>query len=162
LCIKFCIFIKNIKIMNRKEFFARVGFGAAAVLVPACIVGVVSSCSSDSSDAGSSPGPTPTPPPSGVDFNLDVSTGSLATNGGFLVTNAIIVARTLTGEFLAVSSSCPHEGTNVNYSSSGNNFVCPNHNSQFTNKGVVTQGPAKSNLKEYKTALNGNTLRVFS
>jgi cytochrome b6-f complex iron-sulfur subunit len=147
--------------MNRKEFFSRVGFGAAAVLIPACITGVATSCSSDStSDSG---GSTPVvPPPTGVDFNLDISTGALATNGGYLVTKQIVVARTLVGDFLAVSASCPHEGTNVKFSSSGNNFVCPNHNSQFSNKGVVTQGPATANLKEYNTALTGNTLRVFS
>jgi cytochrome b6-f complex iron-sulfur subunit len=147
--------------MNRKEFFERVGFGAAAVLVPACISGIVSSCSSDSSDAGSSPVVVP-PAPTGVNFNLDISTGALANNGGYLVTNQIVVARTLSGEFLAVSASCPHEGTNVKYSSSSNNFICPNHNSQFSNTGVVTQGPAKSNLTVYKTELNGTTLRVFS
>lgn len=147
--------------MNRKEFFARVGFGAAAVLIPACIAGVATSCSSDgSSDSG---GSTPLlPPPTGIDFNLDISTGALAANGGYLVTKGLVIARTLAGDFLAVSASCTHEGTNVKYSSSGNNFVCPNHNSQFTNKGVVTQGPATANLKEYNTALTGNTLRVFS
>jgi cytochrome b6-f complex iron-sulfur subunit len=148
--------------MNRKEFFARVGFGAAAVLVPACISGVVSSCSSDSSDGGSSSSPVVPPAPTGVDFTLDVSTGALATNGGYLVTKSIVVARTLAGEFLAVSASCPHEGTFVKFSSTTNNFVCPNHNSQFSDKGVVTQGPAKSDLKQYKTTLTGTTLRVFS
>jgi cytochrome b6-f complex iron-sulfur subunit len=147
--------------MNRKEFFSRVGFGAVAVLIPACIVGVATSCSSDdSSDSGGSTAVVP--PPTGVDFNLDISTGALATNGGYLVNKGIVVARTLTGEFLAVSASCTHEGTNVKYSSGGNNFVCPNHNSQFSNKGVVTQGPATANLKEYNTALTGTTLRVFS
>lgn len=147
--------------MNRKEFFSRVGFGAAAVLIPACIAGVATSCSSDgSSDSGGSSAIVT--PPTGVDFNLDISTGALATNGGYLVTKQIVVARTLAGDFLAVSASCPHEGTNVKFSSSGNNFICPNHNSQFTNKGVVTQGPATANLKEYNTALTGNTLRVFS
>jgi cytochrome b6-f complex iron-sulfur subunit len=147
--------------MNRKEFFARVGFGAAAVLIPACIGGVATSCSSDGSS--DSDGSTPLlPPPTGIDFNLDISTGALAANGGYLVTKGLVIARTLAGDFLAVSASCTHEGTNVKYSSSGNNFVCPNHNSQFTNKGVVTQGPATANLKEYNTALTGNTLRVFS
>jgi len=148
--------------MNRKEFFERVGFGAAAVLMPACIVGVVSSCSSDSSDDGSKPSPVAPPASTGVDFTLDVSTGALASNGGYLITNSIVVARTLAGEFLAVSATCPHEGTFVKFSSSTNNFVCPNHNSQFSDKGVVTQGPAKSDLMQYKTALTGTTLRVFS
>ena len=143
--------------MNRKEFFEKVGFGVATVFIPACIAGTAVSCSNDSSG-----GSSVVPPPANVDFSLDISTGSLAANGGYLVTNGIVVARTLAGGFLAVSASCPHEGTNVKYNSSGNDFFCPNHNAKFTDKGVVTQGPATSNLKEYKTALTGTTLRVFS
>lgn len=141
--------------MNRKEFFARAGFGAAAVLLPACIAGLSSSCSSDDSLS-------PAPAPTGVDFNVDVSSGTLATNGGFMVTNGIVIAKTLAGSFIAVSAACTHEGTNVNYNSSGNNFICPNHNSEFTSVGVVTKGPATSNLKQYNTSLSGNTLRVYS
>lgn len=143
--------------MNRKEFFARAGFGAAAVLLPACIAGLSTSCSSDDSSS-----PTPAPAPTGVDFNVDVSSGTLATNGGFMVTNGIVIARTLAGVFIAVSATCTHEGTNVNYNESGNNFICPNHNSEFSSIGVVTKGPATSNLKQYKTSLSGNTLRVYS
>ncbi len=139
--------------MTRKEFFARVGFGAAAVLVPGCIAGLATSCSSDG---------TPSPAPSNVDFTVDVSTGSLASNGGFMVTNGIVIARTTTGDFLAVSASCTHEGTSVNYNANGNNFSCPNHGAKFSSAGVVTQGPANSNLKKYNTTLTGNSLRVYS
>ncbi|TRX41297.1 QcrA and Rieske domain-containing protein [Flavobacterium restrictum] len=139
--------------MNRKEFFARVGFGAAAILVPACIAGLATSCQSEGS---------PSVAPSNVDFNVDVSSGSLATNGGFMVSNGIVIARTLTGSYLAVSASCTHQGTNVNYDSTGNKFVCPNHGAQFSSTGAVTQGPASSNLKMYNTALSGNTLRIYS
>lgn len=143
--------------MDRKEFFSKVGFGAAAALLPACIAGIATSCSSDNSTS-----PSPAPAPSGVDFLLDVSTGSLATNGGFLVTKGIVVARTNSGTYIAVSASCTHEGTNVNYNVSGNNFICPNHGAQFSSTGTVTQGPANSNLKKYNTTLTGNSLRVYS
>lgn len=143
--------------MDRKEFFSKVGFGAAAALLPACIAGIATSCSSDNSTS-----PSPAPAPSGVDFILDVSTGSLTTNGGFLVTKGIVVARTNSGTYIAVSASCTHEGTNVNYNASGNNFICPNHGAQFSSTGTVTQGPANTNLKKYNTTLTGNSLRVFS
>lgn len=143
--------------MDRKEFFSKVGFGAAAALLPACIAGIATSCSSDNSTS-----PSPAPAPSGVDFLLDVSTGSLTTNGGFLVTKGIVVARTNSGTYIAVSASCTHEGTNVNYNASGNNFICPNHGAQFSSTGAVTQGPANTNLKKYNTTLTGNSLRVYS
>lgn len=142
--------------MNRKEFFAKVGFGAAVALMPSCIGGLASSCSSDNSSS-----PSPGTAPAAVDFILDVSTGSLATNGGFLVTNGIVVARTNSGTFLAVSAACTHEGTNVNYAANTNNFICPNHNAQFSSTGIVTQGPASKNLKQYLTSLSGNSLRVY-
>ena len=143
--------------MDRKDFFSKVGFGAAAALLPACIAGIAASCSSDNSTS-----PSPAPAPSGVDFLLDVSTGSLATNGGYLVSQGIVVARTNSGNYIAVSASCTHEGTNVNYNASGNNFICPNHGAQFSSTGTVTQGPANSNLKKYNTTLTGNSLRVYS
>ena len=136
--------------MNRKEFFSQVGIGVAAAFIPACIGGL-SGCKK-----------TDTGTPSAIDFTLDTSTGALSTNGGHLVSQGIIVARTNSGTYLAVSAACTHEGTSVNYFSSTNNFICPNHGAQFDSNGAVTQGPASSNLRKYNTSLNGSTLRVFS
>jgi cytochrome b6-f complex iron-sulfur subunit len=142
--------------MDRKEFFQKVGFGAAALLVPACIAGLATSCSKD--DNGSS-----TPAPTNVDFTLDVSTGSLATDGGFLVSNGIVVARKSATEYIAVSAKCPHEGYQVNYVANNNNFHCSsNHGGEFSSTGAVTHGPASSNLTQYKTTLTNTSLRVFS
>ena len=139
--------------MDRKEFFSKVGFGAALLLVPACIGGLTSSCSSDNASAV----------PSNVDFTVDTTTGSLANNGGFMVLNGIIIARTLEGTFLAVSSACTHEGTSVNFSAPGNEFICPNHNAKFSSTGVVTRGPATRNLTQYQVEIISPTLiRVFS
>lgn len=144
--------------MTRKEFFARVGFGAATVLLPACLAGLSASCSSDeSNDSGSSipiPGATST-------FTVDTSTGALASNGGFIVMKGIIIARTSTGTFLAVSSSCTHESVTLGYDKSGNVFVCPRHNSKFNSAGTVISGPASSDLKQYQTTLSGTTLTVY-
>ena len=139
--------------MTRKEFLNRVGFGAAIAIVPGCIAGLATSCSSDS---------TPIIAPSNVDFNVDVNSGPLSSNGGFIVSNGIVVARTTSGSFLAVSAACPHEGIIVDFKSSSSNFVCPSHGAKFSSNGTVTQGPASSNLKSYNTQLSGNTLRVYS
>lgn len=145
--------------MTRKEFFARVGFGAASVLVPACIAGLAVSCSSDDSSSG---GTTTTPPPTASgNFTVETNSGALASNGGFLVMNGIIIARTNTGTFLAVSSMCTHEGVTLNYDKGANQFVCPRHNSMFTSTGTVVTGPASTNLKQYQTTLSGTTLTVI-
>jgi len=141
--------------MTRKDFFAKVGFGAAVALIPACIGGLASSCSENEG--------SPAPAPTNVDFTLDISTGTLATNGGFLVHNGIVVARTTAGGFLAVAASCTHQGTNVNYSAQGNKFICPNHGAQFNSSGAVIQGPASSSLAQYNTQLLDAThLRIYS
>jgi cytochrome b6-f complex iron-sulfur subunit len=140
--------------MDRKEFFTRVGFGAAALLIPGCITGLATSCSGDDGKV--------TPAPTGVDFALDVSKGALATNGGSQLVNGIVVARANDGSFLAVSAACTHAGTNVNYVASNNSFHCPNHGANFSSSGGVTNGPATSSLTQYKTTLTGTSLRVFS
>ena len=93
---------------------------------------------------------------------LDVSTGALAANGGYLVHSAVLVARTSSGTFIAVSAACTHQGTSVNYYATTNNFICPNHGAKFSSTGAVTQGPATSNLTQYNTTLTGVSLRVFS
>jgi cytochrome b6-f complex iron-sulfur subunit len=140
--------------MTRKDFFARVGFGAASVLVPACISGLATSCSTE--EGGSSTAP------SSVDFVLDISTGSLSVDKGYLVTNKIVVARVDASTYIAVSAACTHEGTNVNYVGSSNSFHCPNHGANYSNTGVHLNGPGSANLKQYNVSLTGNSLRVYS
>ena len=137
--------------MDRKEFISQVGFGAASLITAACFGSLAGCQKTDASSA-----------PTNVDFTVDTASGSLATNGGYLVKNGVLVARTNSGTFLAVSAACTHEGTTINYYASSNSFTCPNHGAQFTNKGVVTNGPAKSNLTTYNTTLSGTSLRVYS
>ena len=140
--------------MDRKDFLSQVGVGAAAFLAPICLGGIAG-CGKSSNDS------TPSAP-SNVDFTLDVSSGALASNGGFLVSQGILVARTNAGAFLAVSAACTHEGTSVTYNAANNNFVCPNHGAKFSSSGMVTLGPATTNLKSYNTSLTNSTLRIYS
>jgi cytochrome b6-f complex iron-sulfur subunit len=140
--------------MDRKNFLSQVGVGAAAFLAPICLGGIAG-CGKLSNDS------TPSAP-SNVDFTLDVSSGALASNGGFLVSQGILVARTNAGAFLAVSAACTHQGTTVNYNAANNNFVCPNHGAKFSSSGMVTLGPATTNLKSYNTSLTNSTLRIYS
>ena len=144
--------------MDRKEFISQVGLGAASLLFINCLGGC-----SKSADA---PNSTPTPaPPTNVDFTIDLSastSSSLNTAGGFIYMNNIIIAKTTSGTFLAVSQACTHEGTTITYQSAGDRFFCPNHGSTFSNTGAVLNGPASRPLTQYKTSVSGNNLRVFS
>lgn len=138
--------------MTRKEFIERVGIGASALLLPACLGGL-SSCS------GANAVPAA---PTNVDFTLEVSTGALATKGGYLINGGVIVARTLANQFIAVSAACTHEGTNVEFIGSGSYFYCPRHGATYSTSGAVTGGPTSRSLASYKTTLNGTSLRVYS
>ena len=136
------------KTISRKEFIEQVGVGAAVLFVAAC----AGSCKKTSSTPS---GPT------NVNFTVDVSTGALSSNGGYLIQSGVIVARTSTGSFVAVSATCTHAGGTLGFTSS-NIFQCPLHGATFNTSGTVTGGPATTNLQKYNTALNGNSLRVYS
>ena len=146
------------KIMDRKEFISQVGLGAASLLFINCMGGC--------SKSADGPNMTPTPPPqTNVDFTIDLnasSSSNLNTAGGFIYMNNIIIVKTTSGSFLAVSQACTHEGTTVTYQLNGERFFCPNHGSTFSNSGAVLNGPANRALTQYKTSVSGNNLRIFS
>ena len=134
--------------MNRKEFLSQLGVGGAAVFTAACM----QSCAK-------------TGVSSNVDFQLDLTSSSnsaLKTAGGYVINQGVIVAYTTSGTYLAVSAACPHEGVQVQFKSSNNQFVCTAHNSNFSSNGARISGPANKGLTQYKTSLSGNMLRVYS
>lgn len=144
--------------MQRKEFINALGLSTASLLLATCF----GACSkANGTDSGNTVTP---PPPSNIDFLLDLTlteNANLGTNGGFVYKNGIIIARTTTGGYIAVSMACTHQGTAVIYDGSNNRFFCNNHGSSFSNSGVVNNGPAATNLKQYATSLSGTSLRVF-
>lgn len=46
--------------------------------------------------------------------------------------------------FIALGMACTHQGTKVNIV--GQQFICPNHESQFTSSGAVLNPPASQSL----------------
>ncbi len=154
--------------MERKDFIEKVGLSAASILIFGCM----QSCSKSDSPTPAKPtGSTNNNTTKPVDFTIIITANpytSLNTAGGFYVdkTNNIIIARTNTNpnEFLAVSSLCTHQQVTLEYQASNNRFVCPSppgHGSLFSSTGAVVNGPAASVLKQYKTTLTGNSLRIF-
>lgn len=144
------------KNLNRKDFFAAIGVSTAAIAVFTCLGGC-------SKNAGGTINPTV--PTTGVDFTLDLTTNAnaaLKTNGGFVVSQGIIVARTSAGVYIAVQQSCTHAQYPLEYQPGNHRFYCNNHGSTFTETGAVTTGPAQTSLIAYKTTLTGNSLRVQS
>ena len=135
--------------MDRKEFLSQIGIGGAGLFAAACM----QACSKTSAA------------PSNVDLQLDLSTpayASLKTPGSYVIVQGVIVALSTNSTYLAVSSACPHEGVQVQFQSSQNQFICTAHNSVFTSTGARVSGPTPRGLTQYKTSLTGNILRVYS
>lgn len=137
--------------MDRTEFLRLIGAAAGGTLMLACLEG----CKKESVAA----------PKLTRDFTLDLTApanSALSQNGGYLVTQGVIVARTSAGQFIAVASACTHQGATIQYQASSNSFRCPAHGAGFNASGHVTAGPAGSDLQQFNTALNGTALRVYS
>lgn len=145
--------------MDRKEFLSLLGLTVGGGIAVSCL----NSCAKED---GVNPGGNNNGNNGGskVDFTLDLNdaaNAALKANGGFLVKNRVIVARTQNGTYIAVAAACTHEGTTINYEGSSARFTCPNHGSAFSETGGVLNGPATGALKQYQTELSGNSLRVF-
>jgi cytochrome b6-f complex iron-sulfur subunit len=144
--------------MDRKEFLSLIGVGAASAVALSCV-----GCSKSSPGPGN--GGSGVSGPTGIDFTIDLSSSSyaaLSNNGGYLVQNGVLIARTTSGAYIAVQQSCTHQNYPLIYQGSSDRFFCNNHGSAFSDKGVVLNSPANSNLVVYNTTLTGTSLRIFS
>ena len=85
---------------------------------------------------------------------------SLSSVGGNTIIGSTFIQRTGKTKFLALSMICTHKKCDVDYI--GNGFECPCHGSTYSSTGKVTGGPAKKNLKSYKTTYDAdnNTLTI--
>lgn len=141
--------------MNRSEFLKTLGTGSVAV----CAACGMISCSDDSVE------PAPT---GSLDITINIEESpyvSLKNVGGSVIKDDLIIARTGTDTFVALSKSCTHAGVTVNYDHSDSKFLCSppqGHGSQFATNGTVIEGPANRPLTKYKTAFSSPNLRIFS
>jgi len=146
--------------MKRNEFFSVVGISAGMLFMAPAL----SSCSKGLTDATSNP--TGTGNNGAVDFTLDLTSptySALNSNGGSIVKDNIIVARTSAGAYVALTSICTHQQYNpIAFDSANNRFHCPNHGSNFGVDGSVINGPATSSLKKYNVQLTGTNLRIYA
>ena len=136
--------------MDRKEFLFLLGMTTAGVALAPYLV----SCKKQNNNSTLN-----------INFTLnldDAANSALKANGGYLVKNGVIVARTMTGSYIAVASTCTHQGATVNYDGSHNEFVCYAHGSVFSSNGGVVNGPASSPLQQLNTSLTGSSLKVYS
>ncbi|WP_020595134.1 ubiquinol-cytochrome c reductase iron-sulfur subunit [Spirosoma panaciterrae] len=147
---------KKEEAIDRLAFLKQLGLSGAA-LVAFCCSGTLSSCKSNEV--------SPAAPASATDITLDLTTGTyagLTTVGGYAYTGSILVAHIKNGSYIALSKVCTHEGSTVQYRSNSDSIYCPNHGATFDTSGVVTGGPARQSLTQYKATLSsdGKSLRI--
>lgn len=123
--------------VNRREFLARSGLAAAAIVATACGDGQI--------------GPTaPTPTPGGLVTIRLADHPSLATVGGVAEVNRTYgVRRTGASTFIAYSLLCTHAGCPTELRA--NRWVCDCHGSRFDLDGRVLAGPANRPLDALST-----------
>lgn len=141
--------------MTRIEFLKSLGLGGSAIFALTCAGGLVA-CSSTSSSPSA---------PQNVNFTLDLSSPAnvaLNTVGGYVYSGGVMVARTNSGVFIALSQYCTHAGTSVQYISSSDNVFCPNHGARFSKTGSVINGPATTGLQQYTVTQSGTILTIKS
>nr|WP_246308955.1 Rieske (2Fe-2S) protein [Kineosphaera limosa] len=72
----------------------------------------------------------------------------------------IVLTQPTEGSFVALSSTCTHEGVTINRFSDGQ-LVCPAHGSRFDPAtGEATRGPAQAALPKRTVSKTGNTVTL--
>lgn len=137
--------------MKRREAFQRIILAGGTVLfLPAAIL----SCS-ENGDGG--------PIDSTNGLTVDMSNPNYATllnAGGFIILSGVIIANTDGNTWVALSSTCTHNGCTIGYNATQNNFPCPCHGSVFNANGSVANGPATQPLKQYTVTREGSILTI--
>jgi cytochrome b6-f complex iron-sulfur subunit len=145
--------------MSCEDCLSRRAFLSKSTLAAAGVAALATGCGDGDIGGSGATGPLP----SGL--TLKVSTvPALATVGqlAFHPQNAgVAIKRTGPATFLALSTTCTHEGTRINIVNNALSFECPNHGSRFDSDGNVTRGPnapgTATKLPSIATSYNATT-----
>lgn len=143
--------------MKRKEFIKKFAVGGSILFTAPVLF---NSCSSDDEDLEpNNPNNPKTPNEIVIDLNA-TSSANLANVGGYIYSETLLVFRTGTDTYMALSKACTHTGCDVVYNHAAGNVPCTCHGSKFTTSGTVTTGPATSDLKQYTVVKDGTSLKI--
>lgn len=108
--------------------------------------------------------PSPEPPPANALFTIDLTTSGaskLASNGGYIIKNNIVVAKNLNGEFVAATVVCSHDILKK-VIFKNNEYYCTEHGARFNQAGKGLNKDGKRGLRIYETSLTGDMLSVLA
>jgi cytochrome b6-f complex iron-sulfur subunit len=138
--------------ISRHQFLRQMGLGGSALVAVYC-AGSLSSCSNDTITPSST-----TPEIITIDLSAK-NNEALLNNGGYIVTQDVVIARTDTGNYVAVTLICSHEGNKaITYQTS--EFLCTVHGARYDNSGKGLNVNGTKGLKVYPTMVSGNILTI--
>lgn len=70
----------------------------------------------------------------------------------------ICIYRFSATDYTALQMACTHQGAELQVF--GDKLQCSAHGSEFSNKGVVENGPADTNLRKFPITIENNTLKI--
>ena len=128
--------------MSCEDCLSRRAFLTKSTLAVAGVAALSAGCGDGQIGGVGATGPLPT------GLTLKVSTVPALATVGVLTFHPtdlrVAVKRTGAASFLALSTTCTHEGTRIDIVNSALSFECPNHGSRFDSDGNVTRGPNAS------------------
>lgn len=135
--------------INRHEFLRKIGFAGSA-LAAVYFAGHLQSCTNDRVN----------PAPTNLTLDLTSSeNAALKTNGGYVIKDGVVIARSNTGAYIAATLTCSHEGKNqITYQT--DHFYCTVHGAKYDNTGKGLNSEEKNGIAVYTTTLTGTTLTV--
>lgn len=139
--------------MNRRELIKRIAAGTATLYV---VPAFLTSCEENPLDPDNNSNPDNTL------LTVDLSHekySSLGPEGGFYVESNIIIINT-GDKYIALSSTCTHQGCQVSYDHAEGNLPCPCHGSKFATSGSVLNGPATAPLTAHTVIQDGDILYI--
>lgn len=75
-----------------------------------------------------------------------------------LLKSPICVYRFNTTDYAAMLMVCTHQGAELQVF--GDKLQCPAHGSEFSNRGVLENGPANRDLRKFPIVIENNTLKI--
>ena len=135
--------------IDRHQFLRKLGFGGAA-LAAVYFGAHLQSCTNDRVN----------PAPTNLTIDLtDAANATLKTNGGYLIRNGVVIARSNTGAYIAATLKCSHEGRNeIIYQT--DHFYCTAHGAKYDNAGKGLNSDGKKGIAVYTTTLAENMLTI--
>lgn len=129
----------------------RTGFGRLVSLLMGTLLlmQVVASCAKAADGT-----PTPTQPLTFVISWDDPKHANLKVIGGYTTEQGVLIVHTKDDTFVAVSSACTFDKTQLIYRLASNQFYCPNDGSNFDVMGAVVKGPATKPLTLHTVVAN--------